>query len=91
MQMPLSDPASAQSSLATHSRFYQRLHRRYDSELSQLAPGVPTHATMNAACDALLSQGHALGAALRILRQLVMERLISLDCDQQAPLDFDHE
>ncbi|WP_312567056.1 bifunctional [glutamate--ammonia ligase]-adenylyl-L-tyrosine phosphorylase/[glutamate--ammonia-ligase] adenylyltransferase, partial [Diaphorobacter sp.] len=33
-----------------------------------------------------LARGHDLGAALRILRQLVMERLITLDCDQAAPL-----
>jgi len=35
---------------------------------------------MEATCDALLAAGHPLGAALRILRQLVLERLITLDC-----------
>lgn len=35
---------------------------------------------------ALREQGLELGAALRVLRQLVMERLVVLDCEQQAPL-----
>jgi len=34
----------------------------------------------------LRQRGHDTGTALRILRQLVMERLVSLDCDAQAPL-----
>ncbi len=41
---------------------------------------------MLAALDALLANGHALGAALRVLRQLVLERLVVLDCEQAAPL-----
>ena len=35
---------------------------------------------------ALRERGLELGAALRVLRQLVMERLVVLDCEQQAPL-----
>ena len=34
----------------------------------------------------LRKPGHDTGTALRILRQLVLERLSQLDCDQQAPL-----
>ena len=34
----------------------------------------------------LRTNGHDTGAALRILRQLVMERLATLDCDAAAPL-----
>jgi len=41
---------------------------------------------MEQALDALLGQGLELSAALRVLRQLVMERLLQLDCAQQAPL-----
>ena len=73
--------------LAEHSRFFQRLHRRYEQEMPLLPAGVPTLQTMGDTCDALIARGHDLGAALRILRQLVMERLIRLDCEQQAPLD----
>jgi len=67
-------------SLAAHSRLYQRLQRRYAHELPLLAAGVPTRTHMEATCAALLAAGHPLGAALRILRQLVLERLITLDC-----------
>jgi glutamate-ammonia-ligase adenylyltransferase len=36
--------------------------------------------------EALLATGADLGSALRVTRQLVLERLLCLDCDQQAPL-----
>ncbi|QIL71185.1 bifunctional [glutamate--ammonia ligase]-adenylyl-L-tyrosine phosphorylase/[glutamate--ammonia-ligase] adenylyltransferase [Diaphorobacter sp. HDW4B] len=89
MQKPSSDltPIDGTSHLADHSRFFQRLHRRYESEMALLPAGVPTRETMAETCDALIAKGHDLGAALRILRQLVMERLIRLDCEQQAPLE----
>jgi len=74
--------------LAAHSRFYQRLQRRYAQQWSLLAAGVPTRASMEAACAALLADGHELGAALRILRQLVLARLIVLDCQAcDTPLE----
>ncbi|MGZ5194379.1 MAG: hypothetical protein ACXWB8_02995, partial [Ramlibacter sp.] len=41
---------------------------------------------MDAAYGRLRAAGHGTGTALRILRQLVMERLVTLDCDLQAPL-----
>ncbi|QKV51476.1 bifunctional [glutamate--ammonia ligase]-adenylyl-L-tyrosine phosphorylase/[glutamate--ammonia-ligase] adenylyltransferase [Comamonas antarctica] len=69
-----------------HSRFYQRLHRRYAGELALFPVGVPSRAGMEQALDALLAQGMDLSAGLRVLRQLVMERLIQLDCAQHAPL-----
>ena len=75
----------AHSRLA-HSRFYQRLHRRYAEELGFFPEGVPQRAGMEQALDALSRQGMDLSAALRVLRQLVMERLLQLDCAQQAPL-----
>ena len=84
--MPTSDPATADTPRSHYSRFHQRLHRRYAAEMALLPPGVPTRSSMEDACEALLARGHDLGAALRILRQLVMERLIVLDCDQGAPL-----
>ena len=77
---------SAAGRLSAHSRFAQRLRRRYASELSLLPPGAPTRDTMRRAYDSLRAGGHALGTALRILRQLVMERLVTLDCDEGAPL-----
>ena len=51
-----------------------------------LPAGAPVRASMQTALDALLASGLETGAALRVLRQLVMERLVVLDCDgQQAP------
>ena len=76
---------------AAYSRFFQRLHRRYAEELALLPPGPPTRASMEAALAVLMARGPGgaagLGMALRILRQIVMERLIVLDCDGQAPLE----
>jgi [glutamine synthetase] adenylyltransferase / [glutamine synthetase]-adenylyl-L-tyrosine phosphorylase len=72
--------------LSSHSRFAQRLRRRYAAELPLLPAGAPTRALMALTYEALRARGHDTGTALRILRQLVMERLLSLDCDQQAPL-----
>ena len=74
------------SASATHSRLVQRLRRRYADELPLLPPGTPTQASMDACLAALAARGHALGERLRILRQLVLERLVVLDCEQGAPL-----
>ncbi len=79
-------PPQASLPLSEHSRFIQRLHRRYEGLLDLLPSGAPSHATMAATLAALQAHGYALGAALRILRQLVMERLVHLDCDAQADL-----
>ena len=76
----------AGETLSGYSRFVQRLRRRYAAELPLLAPGEPTRESMRRACDSLLAQGHSAGTALRILRQLVLERLVVIDCDEQAPL-----
>ncbi|MEY4713490.1 MAG: hypothetical protein RIS88_2940 [Pseudomonadota bacterium] len=78
---------SAVAAPSGHSRFAQRLRRRYPGELSLLPPGGPTPASLASAFEALRARGDDLPTALRILRQLVMERLMVLDCDQQAPLD----
>lgn len=72
--------------LAEHSRFYQRLRRRYDNDLALLPPGAPVLATMEQAYEALRERGCDTGSALRVLRQLVMHRLIHLDCDAAATL-----
>ncbi|MBU4322752.1 MAG: glutamine-synthetase adenylyltransferase, partial [Gammaproteobacteria bacterium] len=71
---------------AAYSRFVQRVRRRYASELDCLPPGAPVHASMQACLAQLLERGLAMPAALRVLRQLVLERLVVLDCEQDAPL-----
>ena len=72
--------------LASHSRFAQRVRRRYEAELALLAPGVPAPGQMQNTFEALQAQGHNMANALRITRQLVLERLLCLDCEQQLPL-----
>ena len=72
--------------LSTYSRFVQRLHRRYANELPLLPAGAPVLATMQT-CFEALRQTHSCGDALRVLRQLVMERLVVLDCEQHASLE----
>ncbi len=72
--------------LSTYSRFVQRLRRRYANELPLLPAGAPILATMQT-CFGALRQTHSCGDALRMLRQLVMERLVTLDCEQRASLE----
>ena len=71
---------------AEHSRFWQRLHRRYADLMGLLPPEAPVRATMEHTLRCLEQQGLNLSAALRVLRQLVMERLVVLDCEQRADL-----
>jgi len=80
-------PSSAQDDLAIYSRFVQRLHRRYADELPLLPPGPLSRDSLNAAYAALLAKGLEVGAALRVLRQLSLERLAQLDCNRQASLE----
>jgi [glutamine synthetase] adenylyltransferase / [glutamine synthetase]-adenylyl-L-tyrosine phosphorylase len=79
-------PAAAAPPLSSYPRFAQRLRRRYAAELSSLPPGPPTPVSIAEAYGALRAAGHDTGTALRIVRQLVLERLIVLDCDEAAPL-----
>ena len=74
----LPDPSS-------YSRFVQRIRRRYAGQLPLLAAGAPLRPAMQATFEALQAGGLDTGAALRVLRQLVLERLTVLDCNQQAP------
>ncbi|WP_427914273.1 bifunctional [glutamate--ammonia ligase]-adenylyl-L-tyrosine phosphorylase/[glutamate--ammonia-ligase] adenylyltransferase [Ramlibacter sp. MMS24-I3-19] len=71
---------------SSQSRFAQRVRRRYAQELSLLPPGLPDPAALRTTFEALRSRGHGTGESLRILRQLVLERLVHLDCDRHAPL-----
>ena len=64
-----------------YSRFVQRIRRRYEAQRTLLQPGEPTRTSMESALLALRAQGLDTGAALRVLRQLVIERLVVLDCD----------
>ncbi|MES2400825.1 MAG: bifunctional [glutamate--ammonia ligase]-adenylyl-L-tyrosine phosphorylase/[glutamate--ammonia-ligase] adenylyltransferase [Pseudomonadota bacterium] len=67
--------------MSGYSRFVQRIRRRYADQMSLLPDGPPVRATMEQCLQALLATGLETGAALRVLRQLVMERLVVIDCD----------
>ena len=85
-ELPVQIHETPQPEKALHSRMVQRLHRRYAELLPLLPPGLPDCAGMQTTLAALLDRGHDIGAALRVLRQLVLERLAVLDCDGAAPL-----
>jgi glutamate-ammonia-ligase adenylyltransferase len=70
-----------------HSRFVQRVRRRFGAELSLLEPGLPGPAAMQALVASLQARGRPLAAALRVARQLVIERLATLDVTGRASLD----
>ena len=80
-------PVDLPIDLLLYSRFVQRLHRRYADELPLLPPGPPTQDSLNVAYDALQAKGLDTSAALRVLRQLTLERLAQLDCTGQANLE----
>ena len=78
--------APTQAARAVHSRFVQRVRRRYVNELARLAPGLPERDSISALIASLQSDGRDLAAAMRVARQLVLERLAVLDVEQQAPM-----
>jgi len=54
--------------------------------MALLGAGLPERASMVALCAQLRAGGADLGAALRVTRQLVLERLLCLDCAGQASM-----
>jgi glutamate-ammonia-ligase adenylyltransferase len=72
---------------AAGSRFAQRIRRRYADQLDQLASGEPRRENMQFLYDQLSTSGMDAGSALRTVRQLVVERLVCLDCNEGATLD----
>ena len=78
--------ADASMARADHSRFVQRIRRRYALELPLLAPGLPTRDHIDALIDRLRADGRPLASAMRVARQLVLERLAVVDVEQRAPM-----
>jgi len=72
---------------ADHSRFVQRIRRRYADELALLPAGAPRRDTIDTLIARLQADGRALPAALRVARQLVLERLAVLDVEQDASME----
>ena len=85
MPLTASSATPPELSFSSYPRYVQRVRRRYADSMPLLPPGAPVRAGMQATLEALLAGGLDIGAALRVLRQLVMERLVVLDCDGVAP------
>lgn len=79
-------PAPTSQARADHSRFVQRIRRRYADELALLPPGLPRRAAITALIDRLQADGRSLGGAMRVARQLVLERLAVLDIEAGAAM-----
>jgi glutamate-ammonia-ligase adenylyltransferase len=69
---------------AAHSRFVQRVRRRYAHMLDRLPEGLPNFVSITALIAALEAEGVPVMSALRSVRQLVLERLAVLDIEQGA-------
>ena len=79
--------AESHAAVAAHSRFVQRVRRRYADNLEVLAPGLPDGAAIAALIAALQRSGRDLAGAMRVARQIVLERLAVLDVEQAAPME----
>jgi glutamate-ammonia-ligase adenylyltransferase len=84
--MPPHTGSSAVAAQALHSRFVQRIRRRYAAELPLLPAGAPDAVTITALVRQLQQGGRDL-TSVRVARQLVLERLAVLDVEEAAPLD----
>ena len=71
---------------ADHSRFVQRIRRRYADDLGLLPPGLPDGASIARLIGRLGDGGRSLVSALRVARQLVLERLAVHDVERGASL-----
>ena len=85
--MTATPPFLQQTASAAHSRFVQRVRRRYPAELALLPSGMPDAQTMLALVQRLRATGRDLPCALRVARHLVIERLAVLDIEREATLD----
>ncbi len=86
MNQPLHAPAAS----AAHSRFVQRVRRRYAADVAAFAEEVPGMPGWHAITDRVLrlqARGRDLPTALRVARHLVMERVAVLDIEEGATLD----
>ncbi|MGL4668856.1 MAG: bifunctional [glutamate--ammonia ligase]-adenylyl-L-tyrosine phosphorylase/[glutamate--ammonia-ligase] adenylyltransferase [Saezia sp.] len=76
------------SARADYSRFVRRIRRRYPVELTLLQEGVPDIACMESLVVQLRNEhGYDLASALRVARQLVIERLVVLDVEAHTALE----
>jgi glutamate-ammonia-ligase adenylyltransferase len=79
-------PSAPSLVTADHSRFVQRVRRRYAAELDLLPPGLPRRDDVVALIERLQRDGRTLASALRVARHLVLERLAVLDIERAAAM-----
>ena len=84
---PALEPVAEPTAYAGHSRFVQRIRRRYAAELAMLPDGLPTRIAIAALIERMQAGGRTLASAMRVTRQLVLERLAVLDIEQRAAMD----
>ncbi len=83
----MNDISMPKGATAEHSRFVQRIRRRYAAEMGLLSPGAPKGPGIADLVSELMRQGRNLPSALRVARHLVIERLAVLDVEEDAPLE----
>jgi [glutamine synthetase] adenylyltransferase / [glutamine synthetase]-adenylyl-L-tyrosine phosphorylase len=81
MDMPPALPVETSAALASHSRYVQRIRRRYANDLTKLPAGLPRRDVIHALVLQLMNEGRTLGSAMRVARQCVLERLAVLDVE----------
>ena len=86
MEQSFTKPGAHPAASAAHSRFVQRIRRRYEAELPLLPPGIPGRGAMQTLIDQLQAGGRTLASSLRVCRHLVLERLAVADIEQAAPM-----
>ena len=69
-----------------YPRYSQRVRRRYADWLGFLPLEAINNDSLHACYTQLLGQGLDSGAALRVTRALLLERLVQLDCDMHCDL-----
>ena len=82
----LSDALDTGPASAEHSRFVRRIRRRYAAELAMLGAGLPTRPVIDALIATFIGAGRPLASAMRVTRQLVLERLAVLDVEHGAAM-----
>jgi glutamate-ammonia-ligase adenylyltransferase len=91
MSVPAAELTAAPRAEAAHSRYVQRIRRRYGAELQLLPAGAPGFDEITALVQRLRQPGPCgardLPCALRVTRHLVLERLVELDVEQGAALE----
>jgi len=70
-----------------YSRFVRRVRARYGALSDKLEPGLINIAILNRAFDSLIQIFTKPDDALRVLRQLALERIAYLDCECSKTLD----